>query len=92
MLYFYYIGNVSVQNYKHRIPKYILHKIEEFASTSITLNQNHQRFVQHWFPLHTVVLVQLVASTKTMLFLIEHVNFLEFGAYPMEKPQFSLSV
>ena len=47
MLYFYYIGNVSVQNYKHIIPKYILHKIGEFASTSITLNQNHQRFVQH---------------------------------------------
>ena len=47
MIYFYYIGNVSVQNYKHRILKYILHKIGEFASTSITLNQNHQRFVQH---------------------------------------------
>ena len=47
MLYFYYIGNVSVQNYKHKISKYILHKTGEFASTSVTLNQNHQKYVHH---------------------------------------------
>ena len=47
MLYFYYIGNVSVQNYKPRIPKYILHKTGEFACISVTLNQNHQIDVQH---------------------------------------------
>ena len=39
MLYFYYIANIYVQNYKHKIPKYILNKTREFASTSITLNQ-----------------------------------------------------
>ena len=47
MLYFYYIGNVSVQNYKYRIPKYIFHKTGEFTFTSVTLNQNHQIHVQH---------------------------------------------
>ena len=31
----------------------------------------------------------MMALTKTMLFLAEHVNLLEFEACPMEKPQFS---
>ena len=39
MLYFYYIANIYIQNYKLKILKYILDKTGEFASINITLNQ-----------------------------------------------------
>ena len=61
--------------YKIINTKYQSTSLTKLGSTSIILDQ-----------INTIVLVQTVASMKTMLFLAKHVNLLEFKACPMEKP------